>query len=892
MEGRSIMKRPKLNLKLIKFVVVLALAFSLPLIAVSQAVLQVAATNTKLHTVASLPTALRKPVLPSAGSDWPMYLHDPQRTSASDETILSSSNVGQLTKRWSFKTGNAIAASATIVAGTVYVGSWDGYEYALDEMTGALKWKTYLGRTVAGNCYPQVIGITSSASVQNGVVYVGGGDAYWYALDAKTGAILWKVDSGNNSALSGHYNWSSPLIYNGYAYIGVASNCDKPLVQGQIIQVNLKTHQIAHTFEIVPKGDVGGGVWTSLSVDPTTNSIFVSSGTEMNPRDKLAQSLFVLEASTLTLKSWWHLPEAEAIGDSDFDTSPILFTDARGTPLVATVNKNGYIYVFNRNNVADGPLWRQLIDIAGMCPICEDSSVSSDTVGQGRLYVAAGNTNINGVNFRGSVQALDPTTGKVLWKHSATGAVIGALVYTNGLIIDGAGSDLEVLDAATSARLYSYETGNLIYASPSLSHGQIFVGSTDGNLYAFGLPSTSSVPSVADGHCLQGWSCQDIGNPILVGSETISNGTWRVQAGGTGVTGTFDQVRFVSRSVSSDMQISTRLVSHEAVGVDSPAQEGLMVRQTNDPDSPYYAVFFTEHTGVVIQYRSSFGGETIKDLQFTTASLPLYFKIERIGNQFQAGISRDGINYTLVPGSTVTLVMPTTLNAGLAVTSDNIEPMSTAVYSALTIGLPDSSSRLPSPPTSCPTGWHCDDIGNPAILGGQSLHGTSWMVQGDGEDIWGPSDQFHYVWQHIKGDGDLSLRIVSQISTSLYPKAGIMVRESLAPDSPYYAVFVEPGNKGNGISVEVRSRQGLISTSIATFNGSTPTYLKITRVGGILNAYVSNNGTTWTLIPLLPNLKGLGNPLNLGNTVLIGMAVTSHDVNAINSVTFDTVRIH
>ena len=62
-------------------------------------------------------------------------------------------------------------------------------------------------------------------------------------------------------------------------------------------------------------------------------------------------------------------------------------------------------------------------------------------------------------------------------------------------------------------------------------------------------------------------------------------------------------------------------------------------------------------------------------------------------------------------------------------------------------------------------------------------------------------------------------------------------------------------------------------------------------MGDTLNAYVSNDGIAWTLIPPLPNLEVPGNMLKLGKTVLVGVAVTSHDVNAINTVTFDTVRI-
>jgi glucose dehydrogenase len=147
----------------------------------------------------------------AGGEDWPTYLHDTERTAASGETILSTGNAAQLTKLWSFQTGGVIAASATVVGGTVYVGSWDGYEYALDATTGAQKWKSFLGTTTANPiCVPPSSGVSPGAAVQNGVVYLGGGDSYWYALDATSGTVLWRVFTGDNSAASGHYNWSSP----------------------------------------------------------------------------------------------------------------------------------------------------------------------------------------------------------------------------------------------------------------------------------------------------------------------------------------------------------------------------------------------------------------------------------------------------------------------------------------------------------------------------------------------------------------------------------------------------------------------------------------------------------------------------------------------------------
>ena len=55
--------------------------------------------------------------------------------------------------------------------------------------------------------------------------------------NASTGAVLWQTYTGDNSQAGAHYNWSSPLIVGNYAYIGIASNCDNPLVQGQLLEV-------------------------------------------------------------------------------------------------------------------------------------------------------------------------------------------------------------------------------------------------------------------------------------------------------------------------------------------------------------------------------------------------------------------------------------------------------------------------------------------------------------------------------------------------------------------------------------------------------------------------------------------------------------------------------
>ena len=251
------------------------------------------------------------------------------------------------------------------------MGAWDGYEYAINTSNGALLWKTYTGITTDPGCNPSTIGITSAAAVVNGVVYVGGGGPNFYALNASTGAVLWQVYTGDNSQAGAHYNWSSPLIVGNYAYIGIASNCDNPLVQGQLLQVAIsgaQQGQIVNTYNFVPNGQVGGGVWTSPTYDAATNTIFVSTGTLAGYTQTQSQAIVALNASNLSYEGSWQLPFSASIADSDWGTTPTLTTDAAGDQLLSVANKNGILYTFNRNNLAAGPIWQQQIAIGGNVP--------------------------------------------------------------------------------------------------------------------------------------------------------------------------------------------------------------------------------------------------------------------------------------------------------------------------------------------------------------------------------------------------------------------------------------------------------------------------------------------------------------------------------------------
>ena len=470
---------------------------------------------------------------PSASSavtnagNWSTYMHDTSRSANnSDESLLSVVDAPALAISWSFPTGDFVAASPTVVDGVVYVGSWDGFMYAIDAQTGVQKWKKFLGQTTPNCAGPT--GITSSATVQNGVVYVGGGDANWYALDATNGTILWHVFTGdNNGVTGGHYNWSSPLVYGGFAYIGVASFCDSPLVQGQLLQVSLATHLVVHTFNVVPNGAVGGGVWGSPSVDPATNRVFVTTGNEDPactlpcPSQPYARTIVALDATDLTVKDYWQVPVATPGLDYDWSTTPVLFTNSSAQPMITATNKDGLVYAFNRNNLAAGPVWSKLIARPGPDPESGDASASSAAFDGTRLYVAGNVTTIGGISYNGSVRALNTDTGAVVWEHPTGGSVLPALSYANGLVIDGAGDTVEALNAATGAVVFSHTTGGPIFSPAAISRGTIFVGSGDQALYAF---RSTSAPADSDLDGVQDVTdnCPLVSNPAQLNTDAAN----------------------------------------------------------------------------------------------------------------------------------------------------------------------------------------------------------------------------------------------------------------------------------------------------------------------------------------------------------------------------------
>ncbi len=402
---------------------------------------------------------------------------------------ISAAQAAGLHSLWTRAAGAALSGEAAVVNGVAYWGDWKGVEHAT-AANGTDLWATGLGTTTDRSCNPVTVGVASSATVASvgttQLLWTGTGNGMVAALNASTGQVVWET---RVAPKVGGFVWSSPALYHGDIYIGVASFGDCPLVRGAVVQLDALTGTIVNTFYTAPAGCVGAGVWASPAIDSSTNSVFVTTG---NPSctDTLGTAIVQLNASTLALMGSWQIPAAQNVSDGDWGATPTLFKAKIGgvsTPLVGGAGKNGVFYAFRRSALANGPIWQLQVAQGGDCPQCGQGSISPAAFDGHTLYVAGGQTTIAASQCTGGLRAVDPATGTVKWQNCLAGDVLSPVGATPGLVFVTAGSQILCVAAQTGSQIWSFSdpTGYSFYGGPVVTAGVVYAGNLNGNMYAF-----------------------------------------------------------------------------------------------------------------------------------------------------------------------------------------------------------------------------------------------------------------------------------------------------------------------------------------------------------------------------------------------------------------------
>ncbi|MDR2987716.1 MAG: PQQ-binding-like beta-propeller repeat protein, partial [Nocardiopsaceae bacterium] len=351
----------------------------------------------------------------------------------------------------------------------------------------------FLGKTSKSTCNPPAAGVASTATVGtipvNGVstlaVFVGGGDQNFYALNAATGAVIWKRALGSNSST---FLWSSPLFYNGIIYEGVASFGDCPLIRGKIVAMRATNGSLRHTLFTAPSGCVGASVWGSPTLDTATGDIYFATGNASTTCTEPLSVSIVRANLNLTLLDSWQVPTSSHGPDSDFGSTPTLFT-AGSRPMVGLQNKNGIYFAFDRRSLHSGPVWQTHISRPGPCPNCGVGNIASSAWDGRQLYVGGTKSVVNGTVCRGALEALRPSDGGVVWRKCLTGGpVVGSVTGVPGLVFAGVGKFFKAFNTSNGATLFSYRDGSAtsnFWGTATISNGTTYIGNQDGKLFAF-----------------------------------------------------------------------------------------------------------------------------------------------------------------------------------------------------------------------------------------------------------------------------------------------------------------------------------------------------------------------------------------------------------------------
>ena len=267
---------------------------------------------------------------------------------------------------------NAMEATPLEIDGVLFVETAGNVVQAYDAVTGEELWSYTPALEFSSLCCgPQARGV----AVAYGKVYVAQVDGHVVALDAKTGKVVWKTR--REDILPQPYHWytftGAPQVYNGLVVVG-NGGAEWP-TRGFVEALDAETGKLVWRFNDTAgpddpnfkgawEGDswkIGGGsMWDAVAVDPKRDLMMFAIG---NPNPDLygdfrkgnnlyTVSMVAVHAKTGKL-AWYYQQIPHDVWDLDSAAPTVLFDvlDKNGkmVPAAAEANKNGHLYIVNRD---------------------------------------------------------------------------------------------------------------------------------------------------------------------------------------------------------------------------------------------------------------------------------------------------------------------------------------------------------------------------------------------------------------------------------------------------------------------------------------------------------------------------------------------------------------
>jgi alcohol dehydrogenase (cytochrome c) len=443
--------------------------------------------------------------------DWPSYARDYGSTGYSPLVEIQPENVSKLHQicAYTLPEQTTFESSLVVLNATMYFTTSE-YTYAMDASNCNLRWRVRRelqnpGRTVRG------------VAIEGNRLYRGFSDGYVVAYDLGSGDQVWAArlteTDGSAATIA-----ASPAAWNGMVFIGTsgAERACGCIVAG----LDGATGRVLWTFALAPTGNAqgaetwpkgirvgGGSVWTSLSIDTNSGSLYVSAG---NPgpdffgdyrsgANLFTGSVVVLDAKSGALRTWYQLVPHD-VHDWDQAAAPTLVNTRSGRHRAMAAGKDGYLHAIDIDSKSvawktpvtsivnadvplspdgtyfcpgtgggvlwNGPAFSPEANLVFVNSMDWCSTVKLDTKAPvfepGKQFL--GSTNAFGEKDerkKGWVTAVDADTGVVRWRRETPQPMVAGIAVTaSGLVFtSGLDGDLLALDAATGRVLHRMSLG-------------------------------------------------------------------------------------------------------------------------------------------------------------------------------------------------------------------------------------------------------------------------------------------------------------------------------------------------------------------------------------------------------------------------------------------------
>jgi len=468
-------------------------------------------------------------------SDWLMYNRtlDGQRYSALKQ--ITNKNAGKLAATCLFQLGEVgwFQANPIVYDGVMYITS-PYNTYAIDAKTCEKIWTRLYPENSEGMTSP--VRVTRGTTIYKGKLYRSTPNGHFLALDAKTGEMIWDVLLAD--VYHGYWLSAAPIAYEGKVIIGEAG-ADWG-ANAHIFALDAETGAVIWKFNVIPTGNEpgantwkrgsehgGGASWSTYTLNVKEGHLYVSVGNPapsfngaLRPGDNLfTDSVVVLDFRTGKLQ-WYAQQVAHDVHDWDTAAAPVVYAE-NGRDYMAVANKAGWLYIYDRttrkllarsqvttqdnmdapistegthhcpgsqggvewNGAAYSPpigmLFVNSVDWCGTSTLLENRYV------EGSMYYNGSYKLDPRSEAKGWTKAFNAADGKPVWTRKSPTPMVSALTPTaGGVLFTG---DLNgyflALDSKTGDELFRFNTGGGIAgaAATYLVDGKQYVAITSGN---------------------------------------------------------------------------------------------------------------------------------------------------------------------------------------------------------------------------------------------------------------------------------------------------------------------------------------------------------------------------------------------------------------------------